>query len=102
MTTASKSFAVFDGDSHVVEPRELWEKYLEPEYRVPGKLALWRGEGNNGAHLKGNGQEVQERENEHNPRPATPPPGATRGADRAERPHTHPPPPHTAAVAHAR
>jgi hypothetical protein len=26
MTT--KDFAVSDGDSHVVEPPELWEKYL--------------------------------------------------------------------------
>ena len=29
MTT--KAFTVFDGDSHVVEPPTLWEKYLEPE-----------------------------------------------------------------------
>jgi len=28
MTT--KDFVVFDGDSHVVEPPALWEKYLEP------------------------------------------------------------------------
>ena len=28
MTT--KNFAVFDSDSHVVEPPELWEKYLDP------------------------------------------------------------------------
>jgi hypothetical protein len=32
MTT--KDFAVFDADKHVVEPPELWEKYLEPEYRT--------------------------------------------------------------------
>ena len=29
--TTRKPFPVFDGDSHVVEPPELWEKYLEPE-----------------------------------------------------------------------
>jgi hypothetical protein len=27
---ASKDFVVFDGDSHVVEPPLLWEKYLDP------------------------------------------------------------------------
>jgi hypothetical protein len=42
---ARKSFAVFDGDSHVVEPPELWTKYLEPGYRTLGKYALWREEG---------------------------------------------------------
>ena len=29
---ARKRFSVFDSDSHVVEPREVWEEYLEPEY----------------------------------------------------------------------
>ena len=42
---AKKRFPVFDSDSHVVEPPELWEKYLEPEYRTLGKHALWREEG---------------------------------------------------------
>ena len=40
-----KQFAVLDSDSHVVETPELWEKYLEPEYRTLGKHALWREEG---------------------------------------------------------
>ena len=39
---ATKDFVVFDGDSHVVEPPLLWEKYLDPEYRTLGKHALWR------------------------------------------------------------
>jgi hypothetical protein len=43
--TTQKRFVVFDSDSHVVEPRDVWEKYLEPEYRVLGKHALWREEG---------------------------------------------------------
>ena len=43
---ARKRFNVFDSDSHVVEPREGWEEYLEPEYRAPGKQALWREDGN--------------------------------------------------------
>ena len=38
-------FTVFDSDTHVVEPPELWEKYLDPEYRTLGKHALWRHEG---------------------------------------------------------
>src|SRR2546429_535884 len=40
--SATKEFAVFDSDSHIVEPRELWEKYLDPEFRTLGKHALWR------------------------------------------------------------
>src|ERR1700686_1147950 len=39
-----KDFAIFDGDSHAVEPPELWEKYLEPEDRTLGKHGLWRQE----------------------------------------------------------
>ena len=45
-------FAVLDSDSHVAKPPELWEKYLDPEYRLLGKHALWRHEGRTGAHLK--------------------------------------------------
>ncbi len=60
---SSKSFAVFDGDSHVVEPREIWEKYLEPEYRVPGRLALWREEGKLGSYLKINGEVFRDEDN---------------------------------------
>ena len=33
----TKPFAVFDSDSHVVEPRAVWEDYLEPEFRTLGK-----------------------------------------------------------------
>jgi hypothetical protein len=41
---------------HVVEPPALWEKYLDPEYRMLGKHALWRQEGRTGAYLKVNGE----------------------------------------------
>jgi hypothetical protein len=51
-----KGFAVFDADSHIIESRELWERYLEPEYRVAGRLALWREEGKLGSYLKINGE----------------------------------------------
>src|SRR5439155_985895 len=54
--TTRKRFAVFDGDSHVVEPRDVWETYLEPEYRVLGKYALWREDGKTNAYLKVNGE----------------------------------------------
>ena len=53
---ARKNFAVFDGDSHVVEPPELWTKYLDPEYRTLGKYALWREEGRWGSYLQVNGK----------------------------------------------
>src|SRR5437870_13886099 len=54
--TIQKRFAVFDSDSHVVEPRDVWEKYLEPEYRVLGKYALWREDGKTNSYLKVNGE----------------------------------------------
>ncbi len=54
--TRSKSFAVFDADAHVVEPRAVWEQYLDPEYRVLGKHALWREDGKTNAYLKINGE----------------------------------------------
>ena len=48
--TGQKNFAVFDGDAHVVEPRAVWEQYLEPEHRVLGKHALWREDGKTSAY----------------------------------------------------
>ena len=68
MTT--KDFGVFDGDSHVVEPAALWEKYLEPEYRTLGKHALWRQEGRTGAYLKVNGEIFRDTGNPNLPRHA--------------------------------
>ena len=59
---ATKDFAVFDGDSHVVEPPLIWEKYLDPEYRTLGKHALWRQEGRTGAYLKVNGEIFRNKE----------------------------------------
>jgi hypothetical protein len=53
---ARKSFAVFDGDSHVAEPPELWTKYLDLEYRTLGRYALWREEGKWGSYLQVNGK----------------------------------------------
>ena len=75
--TTGKDFAVFDSDSHVVEPRELWEKYLEPEYRTLGKHALWREEGRFDSYLKVNGQVFRDSGNPNIPRHAIWKPGMT-------------------------
>jgi predicted TIM-barrel fold metal-dependent hydrolase len=70
-------FAVFDGDSHVVEPPLLWSKYLEPEYRAIGKHALWREEGKLGSYLKVNGKMFRDTMNSNIPRHAIWRPGMT-------------------------
>ena len=75
--TTSKDFEVFDSDSHVVEPSEVWEKYLEPEYRVLGKHALWREEGQFDSYLKINGQVFRDSGNPNIPRHAIWKPGMT-------------------------
>jgi predicted TIM-barrel fold metal-dependent hydrolase len=74
---ASKRFVVIDGDSHVVEPPELWSKYLEPEYRTIGKSALWREEGVHGSYLKVNGKIFRDTVNSNIPRHAIWRPGMT-------------------------
>jgi len=67
---SNKRFTVFDSDSHVVEPPELWTKYLEPEYRTLGKHALWREEGKLGSYLKVNGKVFRDTMNSNIPRHA--------------------------------
>lgn len=73
----NKSFAVFDSDSHIVEPKAIWEKYLDPEYRTLGKAALWREEGGTGAYLKVNGKIFRDQMNPNIPRLAIWRPGIT-------------------------
>jgi uncharacterized protein len=75
--TTKKHFAVFDSDSHVVEPREVWEQYLEPEYRTLGKFALWREEGEYNSYLKVNGKMFRDTMNCNIPRHAIWKPGMT-------------------------
>jgi predicted TIM-barrel fold metal-dependent hydrolase len=88
---ATKEFAVFDADSHVVEPPALWEKYLEPEYRPLGRHALWRHEGKTGAYLKVNGETFRDKSNPNLPRHALWRPGMTWEAVGELDPHTaHP------------
>jgi len=74
---ATKRIVVFDGDSHVVEPPELWTKYIEPEYRTLGKFALWREEGKFGSYLKVNGKVFRDTMNSNIPRHAIWRPGMT-------------------------
>lgn len=74
---SEKSFAVFDGDSHIVEPPELWEKYLDPEYRAVGKAALWREEGKLSSYLKINGEVFRDIDNPNIPRHGIWRPGMT-------------------------
>ncbi len=73
----TKSFAVFDSDSHVVEPRAVWEEYLDPEFRRLGKTALWREEGQYGSYLKVNGKMFRDPMNPNIPRHAIWKPGMT-------------------------
>jgi len=74
---AYKGIAVFDSDSHVAEPPELWTKYLEPEYRTLGKHALWREDGKLGSYLKINGKVFRDTMNSNIPRHAIWRPGMT-------------------------
>src|SRR5215475_7651847 len=75
--TTQKRFAVFDSDSHVVEPRDVWEHYLEPEYRVLWKHALWREDGKTNSYLKVNGEMFRDTMNSNLPRHAIWRPGMT-------------------------
>ncbi|MCH2173786.1 amidohydrolase [Myxococcota bacterium] len=75
--TQTKDFAVFDADSHVVEPVEVWEHYLDPEYRTLGRHALWREQGRHDAYLKINGTVFRDTTNPNIPRHAIYEPGMT-------------------------
>src|ERR1700733_11275783 len=78
---SKKSLVVFDSDSHVVEPAALWEHYLEPEYRLLGKHALWREEGKLGSYLKVNGKMFRDTKNPKIPPHAIRRPGMTWARD---------------------
>ncbi len=75
--SAIKRFSVFDADSHVVEPLDLWNKYLDPEYRILSKQALWREEGANNSYLKINSKMYRDTGNRNLPRHAIWRPGMT-------------------------
>ena len=82
MTTMTGRIAVFDSDSHIVEPPELWEKYLDPEFRRLGKQALWRHDGETNSYLKINGEVMRDTMNPNLPRHAIWRPGMTWDAGR--------------------
>jgi hypothetical protein len=87
-----KDFAVFDADSHIVEPPAPWVEYLDPEYRALGRHALWRQEGRTGAYLKINGGIFRDRGNPNLPRHALWRPGLDWDSVGALDPHVaHPP-----------
>jgi hypothetical protein len=86
----TNEFSVFDGDSHVIEPPALWEKYLEPEYRTLSKHGLWRHEGPTGAYLKINGEIFRDNGNPNLPRHALWRPGMNWDAVGELDPHTRP------------
>ena len=75
--TASKSFPVFDADSHVVEPPDLWDRYVDRDYRALAKQALWREEGETGSYLKVNGKVFRDVGSPNIPRHAIWQPGMT-------------------------
>jgi len=89
MTT--KDCAVFDSDSHVVEPPALWEKYLAPEYRTLSKHALWRQDGRTSSYLKVNGEIFRDTTNPNLPRHALWRPGMSWDAIGELDPHTRHP-----------
>lgn len=72
-----KRFSVFDADSHIVEPPELWNEYLDADFRVLGKQALWREEGAINSYLKINGRMFRDTGNRNIPRHAVWRPGMT-------------------------
>jgi predicted TIM-barrel fold metal-dependent hydrolase len=50
------SYRTIDGDSHVFEPQAIWDRYLEPEYRLPARSAFsyhHDGDGRFGVILNG-------------------------------------------------
>jgi hypothetical protein len=53
-TRLKKSFPVFDCDAHVNDPLEIWDKYVEPEYRELVKQSYWNTPG----HAMLNGRTV--------------------------------------------
>lgn len=73
----SKSFAVFDANAHVSEPTDLWERYVDPEFRTLAKSALWRQRGEYDAYLKINGRMIRDTANPNIPRHAIWRPGMT-------------------------
>jgi uncharacterized protein len=43
-TLAHKDFPVFDCDAHINDPYEIWNKYVEPQYRDLVRRSYWQDE----------------------------------------------------------
>jgi len=37
---ARKDFKVLDSDMHIMEPHDLWERYIDPEFKGQGVLRV--------------------------------------------------------------
>ncbi len=60
-TKLRKNFAVFDCDAHINDPLEIWDKYVEPEYRGLVKQSYWNNPGHailNGRQIVAGGHEI--------------------------------------------
>ncbi len=47
-TNGGKPFPVVDADSHVLEPAEIWGRYLDREYRTLARSVFWHRPAENG------------------------------------------------------
>ena len=77
MTKATKTFPVFDADSHVVEQAAIWKDYLEPEYRVLARSCFWHEDAEIAPITILNGKPVGELNSPNLPRYAIWRPGMT-------------------------
>ena len=60
-TKLHKNFPVFDCDAHINDPLEIWDKYVEPEYRELVKQSYWNNPGHailNGRDIVAGGHEI--------------------------------------------
>lgn len=72
-----KQYTVFDADSHVLEPQAVWDKYLDPEYRVVARSWFWHEVDEVGPHTILNGRPAPELPSHNIPRYAIWKPGMT-------------------------
>ena len=91
---ATKTFPVFDSDSHVVEPPAVWDEYLDSAYRVMARTWFWHESGAVGPHTVLNGRPVPELPTPNLPRHAIWRPGMTpRDVGALDASHRHEPNP---------
>ena len=64
-TSETNDLLIIDGDSHVLEPPDLWDRYLEPEFRprairITRSIPLRDGEQTGIAPLPGQGRRASD------------------------------------------